>query len=315
MTTVNYTSTFPQALALRECWTLSSTNKIPLDATLLTKTYGMYHYNPTKRPKLYTREQMQPLLEKYPECQLCCKMTKESQFLAVDIEPEGMVKTNPYLTLPFIYLEFSTNNGLHGLIPFTKASELSKGIFKDETHHTEFFAFDHFISWTGRTAVLKTLTENKKIAQSEDIQEKLLKLLNYLGGPLETDHHYFNQQSITHYDLTPSDQQLALYIQTQLKSFNGYPLGCDQSRIDAKYMAHVIGKCFVIDPTLKNLQNYRTRLLPIACYLIDQQLPYRKKHRVKANFTHYGYTTNRMRSIESIARFLIQKEQRNTCQA
>lgn len=146
----------PKDLCEQSLWTLSDTReKKPVDLETLARSGQLIGWSPAQGHLLYPYETVARVWQAYPNYQTFLKpayrLTNQSDYFVVDIEPKGRSNSNPYLNYPYVYLEESQHGGLHGLLPLHDSGlNLTYAVVKDHENESEFLLNKHFITFTGK---------------------------------------------------------------------------------------------------------------------------------------------------------------------
>lgn len=276
----------PENIKNLPIWTLSTPDKVPIDAGALYTGLGYVPFTEKRFAKCYTYDKCKKVQSLYPDTKMTIKATAENNITLVDIEKEGNLPFNPYLKLDFVYLEKSTNGGIHGLLPYTLDV---RSIIKDVTLQTEFFNDNHFM----------IITENEI-----ELKEPLYTLYDFIDRfktdvVINTDIPDVNTEEII---------EISDFEKNVIKSGIDIPEfeikeSDDKSQVEFKYMMSLGYKILEIY-TPKDI-NHFISLLEYACYL---HLPYRKKHYQEINAEGYGRVTKRKYSMIKSAEYVYQNE-------
>lgn len=263
----------PNKLKELRIWTLSDKDKKPLDVGLLYSTSKEILFSPSRKSKCMTYDACKKVQKLFPDTLMTLKANKDVKLTLVDIEKEGNGDFNPYLDLNFIYLEESSNGGLHGLLDYRLDT---RAIIKDEDLQTEFFNDNHFMIITE-----KELPINQPKYTLFDFEDRLK------SKEKEIDYEHDINLNI---DLSDNEKLLIRkYIFVKPFSVGKHQ---DRSQIEYHYM-------LMLGRKLQNKFNYNDidtfiRHLIFAC---DLHLPYRDKHYTRMNTEDFGEVTKREYSI------------------
>lgn len=266
----------PQSLKDAKLWTLSNKDKLPLDPKSYhrTKPYG---WSPTKGSPLLDyegvkRHQRPGLL---PALYVS---SKNLPFLVVDVESEAMPHSK-YNHLPYLYLEWSMNKGLHGILPLI-GRPFEESVIVDEDHHTEFMLNRHFITFTEDEIELDQLQERRDYAYSQDFQQGLR---NHLAS-------FIQQTPLIDKPKTQDTLPEALkgyYYQamTGMKSFNP-PQDHQISHLEMQYYNALIYFFLDKNPNLSNED-----LFALLKQTVASLMPDREKYHEQRNTRQFGQVT------------------------
>lgn len=270
----------PIELKQQKIWTLSNSDKIPLDIGILYTSGKEVPFSQERKSLYYTYDVCKKVQNLHPEMKITIHATSSVQLTLVDIEKEGNIDHNPFKYLDFIYLEKSTNGGLHGLLNY-KIESMNQ-IIKNSEFQTEFFNDNHFMIITEDEIELP-----KSTYRLFDFKEKLKK-------PTQTEYHVTKPSMI---DL-PETEKALIRKQIYVKP---YSVGShqDTSLVEYKYMI-MLGRKLQKKFNYKNVEQFIKHLI----YACELHLPYRDKHYEVINSQDFGEVTKREYSIMKAATYL-----------
>ena len=280
----------PESLTNARLWTLSSPDKVPLDPV----SYGFnkpYGWSPTKGSRLRTFSEVIQVLFEYPDRGYlpALRVQNTSGYLVVDIEPEALPDTY-YESLPYIYLEWSKNKGLHGILPYRGDSKRLKQttVIVDRDHQTEFMLHNHFITFTGNQIPLDQLDERKALASRSDFQDRLA---GFLEGFLPEDAP--RPEEVT----SPLDERPLSPVERDWVSFlvgTSLPLKDEGNTSDSEFRKYV-ELAFSLVYKAPDLPREDVRRL--VYHAAKRLVPYRKKHAKELRSADYGTIPYQTRDI------------------
>jgi len=275
----------PQKLKDMRIWTLSTKDKLPLDVGFLHSASEYVLFTPKWGSRCYKYDVCKKIQQQFPDTKMTIKANSNHNLTLVDIEKEGNGNFNPYLKLDFIYLEKSTNGGLHGLLDYKLDT---KPIIKDHEFQTEFFNDNHFM----------IITENEIDIINQQYQ--LFDFKNRLQ-PKEKSEQIFDidmEYQTTLKDVDKKRIQKELFVKPYSVANHQ-----DKSREEMKYVTNLgykILKKFKYEDI-----NHFISLLEYAC---DLHLPYRHKHEEEFNAEGYGHLTKRKYMIIRAAEYILEND-------
>lgn len=270
----------PTKLKEKKIWTLSNTEKIPLDIGILYTSGEEVPFSQERKSLYYTYDVCKKVQKIYSHTKITIHATSDIPLTLVDIEKEGNIETNPFKYLDFIYLEKSTNGGLHGLLNY-KIEKMNQ-IIKDNDFQTEFFNDNHFMIITEDEI---ELPESKY--QLFDFQEKLIK-------PKQTEYHVTKPSMIDLPEIEKSLIRKQIYVKPYSVASHQ-----DTSLIEYKYMI-MLGRKLRKKFKYQNIDQFIKHLM----YACELHLPYRDKHYQVINSHDFGEVTKREYSIMKAATYL-----------
>lgn len=292
----------PNELKQTPAWTVSGSTKIPLEPHLLFGSNIIKGYSP-KTDKLTEMEPVVQYLKEMnnPELKAAFRMTEDIPYVIVDIEPEGMIANNPYFKWPFLYLEYSRNYGLHGILPFNPPEEYaylrSKFTIKDEIWDTEvLIANGHFVTFTFDERPLNQYDQRVKYANSVEFQTILAKHLDErtvrtieindeaLIGSKGLDGKF---KDLVETDINDSDATHLRAVLDQSGPLILYPSD-DTSREEYKKILQLYGILVHREPAFLSEGALSERTIPVMWRALQETLPPRHKHYSKRNSVSYG---------------------------
>lgn len=282
-------SELPQSLINDKIWVYSDENKVPIDPKML-------FYNIKKGlmdlENAANLQQLNSLPNIPTTWQPAFRLQASKNHLAVvDIEPPGMQSSNPWLTLPYLYVENSRHDGLHGIVQLeslfgsdiSKWKGLNKTVIKMNDIHTEILLNNHFITLTGKNPS-QLYQPNNSVDKTNFVD--LLQQHLTLTTSSDTLHASINQH-ISDYEKTPlSDNTKNLFQQLNLT-----PLTMPDDVDKSEWEFTVLSKGFW------SLKRNHYQSMQLLTY--DEQLkllftiarivlPYREKHDREFNDTQHG---------------------------
>lgn len=298
----------PKDMKEKPFWTVSGANKIPLRIVSALFNNQDDYYSPAKDKALATYDIAESAKKFKPDLLMAYQLQKTDGFIVVDIEPDGL-KDNPYKGLPFIYLEHSRHNGLHGILPFypTDKELLDRVVIKDNNHKTEFLMSNHFVTFTEDILELDQIKARFNYAYSDQFQKELTEILLSLKPKVEevkaivTD---FSKELSK--NLTAKDHE---FINSLNVTFPELTLNDDASVIEAKFIAHVSYLVFKNYRLTKD--DYKTKFLPIVYEVLEKNMPYRKKHNQVFDYADVGKMSHRQRDILKMTSYVWNQKFKN----
>lgn len=266
-----YPMPIPQHLKEQKIWTLSSSDKIPID---LFDVYQSGLYIPLRLNtvgQLYDYDTVKSVHNNHPDTYMTLYVNQDLNITLVDIETEGVREDNPFMYLDFDYFEVSKSGGRHGILPYT-VNEIPE-ITKDKATETELFSNNHFMIITEDEAPLPQIKYHLT-----DLSDR------------------FNEASNEDIDIDGTrfeDVYLTGFQKLQLESLNIKPykyLDPDTSANEFKYVRYITRQVLT-------LYHDEDTVISGVVYLTNQFMPYRNKHTKYANFRKYGYISKRLQTI------------------
>lgn len=279
----------PEHLKDLPIWTLSDTDKCPLDIHHLYTTGAEKLYSPTRGSKLYTYKAAKKVQRKKPHTLLTIRPRAEDNITLLDIEPEGVkIDPNPYMKMKVDYMESSMSGGIHGIILDT--IEDVQDIFKDEQFQTELFKNNHFMIITENEIdppVPPEFTLQDYAQRIKDVSPKLSEL-EYAYSPDDSSHEI------------DEDTKTAIR-KIFVRPFKNDSK--DASRNEYRYGVYLSGLLMrKLKPAKLNT------LISHVLYMAEFHLPYRDKHKRRANYTDYGNLSWREYTLIQGAEYIFNKE-------
>lgn len=293
------TSNLPKDLMDMPIWTVSNADKVPLDPKDLiynnTETYfkpAIHTLMPFETVYTYLQEM------KNPNLKLAIKLTREIPYCVVDIEPEGMMQDNPYFSFPYIYLEYSRNKGLHGILPFNPPKEFDylsdKFAVKDKVWETEtLIGNDHFATFTLNELPLDQYKQRLQYSKSADFQQRFAEYIKEKTNDIiEVDEKaaiddltegFDSFQQMVNIPLEDTDKANMDKVLAKTEMlFEGA-----KSEEEYRKILEIYGRLTTIDKMYLSNSWLTTRTIPIMWQMINQRIHFRTKHRDNRN-SKYG---------------------------
>lgn len=292
--------TIPKALKELPLWTLSDNDKKPISPKAYYKQ-NPWGWSPTKSKEdpLLTYKEVITHLERIqrPGWLPALRLVPDIGYIITDVEPEGMQleQANKYEFLPYVYLEYSKNNGLHGILPFQPQNKDiydKLTVIKDNPHHTEIMIHNHFLTFSGKQIEIDELDKRYAIATSESFQKQFETFLR--GFIVDVDENYKGKQidSLFEQPLTRVTQALMLKGGALIKPFT---MDVDQSdpskdysrsALEFRKYCEITHFCLDQKPEL-SLDD----LTSVVYQLAKRKVPYRPKHEEPRHHSQYGTLT------------------------
>lgn len=300
----------PELLSNAPIWTLSGSDKIPLDPIVLKNNsyrVGFSHKSEGLLPLAQVLELKRKLNDDtlYP----AMKLDSKRQYTVCDIEPQENIGSNPWMKLPFIYLETSRNGGYHGILPVRYNDAFSKRVaIKDKANEMEFIMDRHFITLTQKE--IEVPKENLNISLSDEFQKTLAeKIIAILPKSEPLDFSELDNvdkgslHTLLNTKLEPKNQQLLYKLNLPKLVFKPSD---DKSVVEARTVARIASKLIYFDNTLK-LEANRSQLLTMTNIASKALIPKRKKHYRMSNYSDVGRASYFDRLIYTTVEHIIKK--------
>lgn len=301
----------PEMLAKAPIWTLSGKDKIPLDPIVLKN--NSYRVGFSKKSEgLLPLANVLTLKKSINDDTLYPAMRLEAtrQFTVCDIEPQEHINSNPWLKLPFVYLETSRNGGYHGILPIRYNESFAKRVaIKDKNNDAEFIMDRHFLTLTQME--IEVPKENLAISLSDEFQKALAEKIELILPKHELfeidDEELKNTElhALLNQKLKPQNQKLLYKLNLRKVQFKPSD---DKSIIEAQTVTRIAGKLLYFDKTLAQKAN-RSQLLTMTNIAATALLPKRKKHYKVSNYSDVGRASYFDRLIYKIVNHLLQEEE------
>lgn len=292
----------PRELQELAAWTVSGSTKIPLDPYALLLSNQYKGYSPTT-DKLMPLKTIKGYLDEMrnPELKAAIRLTEDIPYVIVDIEPEGMMANNPYFKWPYIYLEYSRNHGLHGILPFDPPKEYdylrNKFTVKDKEWETEILiANGHFATFTFNERPLNQYEGRVSYSSSKAFQLELAQHLAERTTKTATIHGeaaiakgILNGvfKTLVEEDIHPADEEHIRDVLLDVDPLVLYPSD-DASKEEYKKMLQIYGKLVRKQPVFLSEGALTSRTIPVMWKLVHELIHPRPKHYGPRNSQTYG---------------------------
>lgn len=294
------TDRIPKSLKEAPAWTVSGSTKIPLDPHALFLSNIIKGYSP-RTDKLMPFQPIKTYLDemKNPELKAAIQLSEDMPYVIVDIEPDGMLPKNPYFKWPYIYLEYSRNHGLHGILPFNPPNEYeylrSKFTVKDDIWNSEvLIANGHFATFTFDEIELGNYKQRQDYAESDAFQLELAKHLNertVKNEPIDAHAAIGGLQGqfkdIIDQEIHPIDAQHLQAVLDTVEPLKLYPSD-DKSKLENNKILQAYGALIHQQPAFLSQGALTTRTIPVMWKLTQELLEPRGKHYSPRNSSTYG---------------------------
>ena len=293
----------PQALREAKLWTLSGAKKLPYKPECLANNELKLGHSPVDNHLLVNYQKVKEYQEHYNfdnTLRPCIWIDNKMNFLFVDVEPEGAgIPNNPYLTLPYLYLERSRNGGYHGILPVQIPEKYkwleARAVIKDPSYATEVFFDRHFMTFT-EMEVKPTIPEginNEDLLNLQLIRSQ--QLLDHITQLTSSENVTFSIEWLPEKEL-PNPEQLSAQEAKIYNNVIGYKNGRpskewfqpvdlnslaqelghnDLSRAETTAISRMAGRLAYYYPHLKTELGSLVKLL---IKLTDRYLPDREKY-------------------------------------
>lgn len=262
----------PDDLKNMYVWAMSNSEKEPLDLfkvlyTQDTTLSSAYNHN----SKLYPYSSIEILYNKYPNLPTrpAIRATSDTNYAFIDIEKTSDFANNPYLRLPFVYLERSMHGGFHGIVPFKQPHLKHIVVIKDTTYDTEVILNRHFITLTNDVCDLPSDPISE--SQSNDF------LLNRIHQFTKQKAKVINGRQLIDNE-TIINKAISVFEQADIMQIDCEPLRInnndDKSHVEFKYLIKYGFKLH--NGSFKNY-NFK-EFLPILHAFAKLKVPHRDKH-------------------------------------
>ena len=203
----------------------------------------------------------------------------------VDVEPDGMLPNNPYLTISYAYSEASRHDGFHGLIKLdTSYDFMSKTAVKIHSVTTEVLLNNHFVTLTGKTPsdLYKPTNISLKMV-SDGIQ-------SIAAATVDADDESLTDASLADMSLPLSPEADQLFSALNIKEMTR-PSGSDTSEWEFTSLVKKYNGLYKTHyASMKDLsEGDKVAVLYRAAQIA---LPHRKKHERMFNDSHHGDRVN-----------------------
>lgn len=292
----------PKALRDAQSWTVSGTTKIPLDPHALLYSNQILGYKPDKHKLMELNPILTYLTElNNPELKAAIQLTENIPYVIVDVEPEGMLKNNPYFKWPYLYMEYSRNKGMHGILPFNPPKEYdylrTKFTIKNDLWNSEVLvANGHFATFTFDEIPMDNIEGRTEYAYSEEFQRIFAEHLSELttedveiddevqiGKEVISD----NWRNIVEEELHKNDESTIAKLLLEIEPLKIEP-GDDTSKEEYRKMLQIYGKMIHRQYILLSEGALTTRTIPMMWRLVQELIPARGKHYSQRNSQAYG---------------------------
>lgn len=290
----------PKALAEAPIWTVSGAKKIPQDPYALINENRKKGYSP-KTGRLMPLDNIWSYLEdmKNDELKAAMQISSDTPFVVVDIEPEGMISGNPYFSWPYIYLEYSRNYGMHGILPFDPPEEYAylkdKFMIKDPVWETEVLVGNgHFATFTFNEQELNQYDERVLFSHTPEFQRHLAEHLaskTKKKRPIDPDAAIQMEpgqfKDLTRQPLGSYDQSIIRDILKTTEVLHLEPTD-DASQKENSMILKLYNAMIYKDRMYLAESALESRTIPVLWTLAQGRIPTRQKHASLRDSTDYG---------------------------
>lgn len=303
----------PISLQEAPLWTLSGVDKMPLNLQVFQNSSKRVGFSYKSAELLPLAEVLDIKAKAHDDSLLpTLRINAENQYTVCDIEPTSDFEQNPWMKLPFIYLEKSRNGGFHGLLPLRYNKDLALHVvLKDNIHHTEFILDRHFITITLDEISMPASNLAMSLAPAFQINlaKRLSKLINTRKS--KSSIHVNSRSSKLHSLLNQplNKHNQAIILNTNIEPLHFKPTD-DKSAREARYVAKIVHILLRADPNLSLLAN-RLQLLTMTNILAKTLMPKRDKHNRFSNYQDVGHASYIDRLIFNAVDFVIHQSSQN----
>jgi len=290
----------PKELVEAPIWTLSGASKIPLDPYALIYRDQKRGFSP-KKHQLMPLEKIWAYLQETDDEDLkaAMRVTSDLPYVVVDIEPEGMISGSPYFKWPYVYLEYSRNYGMHGILPFSPPEEYAylkeKFMIKDPAWESEVLVGKgHFATFTFNEQPLNQTDERRLFSASPLFQEGFAEHLASKTKKTRTmdsdaaiqmepgQFKDLTDTAIGSYDQSIADSILESAETLEIDSTD------DPSHAENRKILQIYNFMIYRDKAYLSESNLESRTIPLLWSLTKDLIPAREKHSTLRDSADYG---------------------------